>query len=91
MYITLTSYQLQLLLQDAAEMGAIYVLSKVGKIRTFLKKSEAFRLYGRSNVEYWIAQGLLTSRKDGSHSSSWRIDRMEAEALSKSHAVMRYL
>ncbi len=91
MNINLTSHQLQLLLQDAAEMGAIQALSKVGKIRPFLKKSQAFRLYGRKNVEYWIAVGLLKSRKDGDHSATWRIDRLEAEALSKSHAAMRYI
>lgn len=87
----LTSHQLQLLLQDAAEMGAIQALSKIGKVRPYLKKSQAFRRYGRKNVEYWIALGLITPRKDGGNSATWRIDRLVAEALSKSHDAMRYL
>lgn len=91
MNIMLTSHQLQLLLQDAAEMGALQALSKIGKVRPFLKKSQAFRRYGRKNVENWISLGLITPRKDGGHSAAWRIDRLEAEALSKSHDAMRYL
>lgn len=91
MNIMLTGYQLQLMLQDAAEIGAIQALSKIGKIRPFLKKCQAFRRYGRNNVEQWIATGLITPRKDGGHSAAWRIDRLEAEVLSKSQDAMRYL
>ncbi|RZJ23750.1 MAG: hypothetical protein EON51_02200 [Acinetobacter sp.] len=87
MNITLTSRQLQMLLECAAEMGAIQTLSKAGIIKAFLKKSQAYRLYGRKNVEKWISLGLITSRKDGNHSATWRIDRIEAEALSKSQAL----
>jgi len=88
--IRLSGYQLQMLLQDAAEMGAQMALAKTGKIRPYLKKSEAFRLYGRRNVEHWIAIGLITPRKDGNHSATWRIDRLEAAAVSKSIDAMRH-
>ena len=84
MNILLTSHQLGLLLRDAAEMGAKLALAKTGKIRPYLNKSEAFRLYGRKNIEDWIEWGLITSRKDGDHSATWRIDRIEAEAIQKS-------
>lgn len=88
MNILLTSYQLSLLLRDAAEMGAKLALSKTGKIKPYLNKSEAFRLYGRKNIEHWIDQGLIISRKDGEHSATWRIDRTEAEAVRKSLDAM---
>ncbi|WP_316786575.1 hypothetical protein [Pedobacter frigiditerrae] len=88
--IQLSGYQLQMLLQDAAEMGAQMALAKTGKIKPYLKKSEAFRLYGRKNVEHWIAIGLITPRKDGNHSASWRIDRLEAAAVCKSIDTMRH-
>lgn len=91
MNILLTPLQLQTLLCHAAEMGAKSVLAKTGHIRPYLKKSEAFRHYGRKNVEHWIGLGLVTPRKDGDHSATWRIDRMEIEAISKSREAMRYL
>lgn len=88
MNILLTTHQLGLLLRDAAEMGAKLAIAKTGGLRPYLNKSEAFRLYGRKNIEHWIAQGLITSRKDGDHSATWRIDRMEAEAIRKSLDAM---
>jgi len=91
MNIVLTSHQLQMLLQDAADLGAQMALAKTGKIRPYLKKSEAFRLYGRKNVEHWIGLGLITPRKDGEKSAAWRIDRIEAEAIHKSSMAIRYL
>lgn len=91
MSILLTRHQLGQLLRDAAEMGAKLALAKTGKIKPYLNKSEAFRLYGRKNVELWINQGLITSRKDGNHSATWRIDRMEAEAIHKSIDAIRHL
>ncbi|RZJ92792.1 MAG: hypothetical protein EOO20_00305 [Chryseobacterium sp.] len=91
MNITLTSHQIQLMLQDAAELGATQALSKLGKIKPTLKKKQAFRRYGRRNVEYWISLGLIAPFKDTKHSSAWRINRLEADALSKSYGAMRYL
>lgn len=91
MNILLTPLQLQTLLCYAAEMGAKSALAKTGHIRPYLKKSEAFRRYGRKNVEHWIALGMVTPRKDGDHSAAWRIDRMEIDAASKSREALRYL
>lgn len=51
MNILLTPLQLQKLLVDASELGAILALTKIGKIKPYLKKSEAFEKYGRKNVE----------------------------------------
>ena len=79
------------LLQIAAELGAIEALIRVGKLKPFLKKAEAFRLFGRKNIERWIEEGLITPRKDGEHSAAWRIDRLEAEAISKAKIILRYI
>ena len=91
MEIQINIYTLEKLLAEAAEMGARVALSRVGKLRPYLKKSEAFRLYGRRNVEHWIAQGLVTARKDGDHSASWRIEWLEIEAVCKAKNLIRYL
>ena len=87
----ISTHQLKLIIQEAAEMGAIQALTKAGKLKPYLKKSEAFRKYGRANIEHWAADGLLTIRKDGDHSAVWRIDRLEVEAIAKSISLLRYL
>ena len=87
----ISTRQLQLFFQSAAELGAIAALMSTGKIKPYLKKAEAFRLYGRKNIEHWIDQGLITPRKDGDHSACWRIDRLEAEALDKAYHILKFL
>ncbi|WP_185218080.1 hypothetical protein [Sphingobacterium mizutaii] len=91
MNILLTPLQLQKLLVDASELGAILALTKIGKIKPYLKKSEAFEKYGRKNVENWILIGLITPRKDGNHSAAWRIDRIEIETVYKAKTAMTFL
>ena len=88
MNILLTPFQLQKLLVDASELGAILALTKIGKIKPYLKKSEAFK---RRNVENWILGGLVTPRKDGNHSAAWRIDRIEIETVHKAKLAMNFL
>jgi hypothetical protein len=91
MEIQINIYTLEKLLAEAAEMGAKAALSRIGKLRPYLKKAEAFRLYGRRNVEHWITEGLVTARKDGDHSASWRIERLEIEAVCKAKNLIRFL
>ncbi|WP_184547293.1 hypothetical protein [Mucilaginibacter sp. FT3.2] len=91
MDLTLSTQQLKLIVREAAEMGALQALTKVGKLKPYLKKSEAFRKYGRANIENWAAKGLITIRKDGDHSAVWRIDRLEVAAIAKSIDLLRYL
>jgi len=91
MEFQISDHQLKLIIQEAAEMGAVLTLTKTGRIKPYLKKSEAFRKYGRSKIENWIESGQLTIRKDGSHSAAWRIDRLEVEAIVKSIEILRYL
>ncbi len=90
MNLQLSPLQLDILLQGAAEMGALLALSKIGKIKPYLNKSQAYKMYGRSNVENWLACNLITLIKDGGNSSCWRIDRIEAHSLSKAFELMRF-
>lgn len=91
MDIQISTHQLKIIIREAAEMGAVMALTKAGKIKPYLKKSEAFRKYGRVNIEKWADQGLITIRKDGDHSAAWRIDRLEVEAIVKSIELLRYI
>jgi hypothetical protein len=91
MNFQISAHQLKIIIQESAEMGAIMALTKAGNLKPYLKKSEAFRKYGRGNIENWAEKGLITIRKDGNHSAIWRIDRIEVEAIVKSAHLLRYL
>jgi hypothetical protein len=90
MDVLISKFHLQQLLQQAAEMGAIIALIKTGKMKRYLKKTEAFRLYGRKNVEQWIDERVIKPRKDGDHSAAWRIDRIELEIYIKSYDALMF-
>ena len=85
------NFQLERILALGSELGAVTALVKSGKLKPYLKKSEAFRLYGRSNIENWINTGLITPRKDGEASAAWRLDRIEIEGLIKAIALHQIL
>jgi hypothetical protein len=89
--LKINSYQIRFLLRNAAELGVLVGLIKCGKVKPYVKKSEAYRKFGRNTVEIWISERLITPRKDGNHSSNWRIDRLQLETLGKSVEILRYL
>lgn len=87
----LTNQQLQTIVREAAELGAIIALIRTGKLPPYLKKREAYRRYGRSYVEQLLAKGELSIRSDGNHSAAWRIDRIEIEAIVRGLEIWRQL
>lgn len=89
--ITMPMHILTALLADAAELGANAVLAKHGVLKPYLSKSDAYRIYGETNVDRWIAERLITARKDGGHSAKWRIDRQEIEAVAKASNRPSYM
>ena len=87
----LSFFQLELIIREAAELGTITAMVASGRLKPYLKKSEAFKIYGRANVENWLRNGLLTPRKDGDHSAAWRLDRIELETVSRSIKIFQSL
>jgi hypothetical protein len=87
----LSTHVLLRLVEFGAALGAMQALIKTGQLHPYLKKSQAFRLYKRKRVEHWIDVGLVTPRKDGGHSASWRIDRIEIEVVHRAHELIAYL
>jgi hypothetical protein len=76
---------------DAAELGAIKALVQIGTLRPYLKLNEAKRTYGPAIVERWIREGLVTPIKDGNHTASIRIDRIQIESVAKTCNRATYL
>jgi len=87
----ISPHLLSVILQHASELGAKQALVKTGKIKPYLTKNESFRQFGRKNVEHWIEDGLITIRKDGNHSATWRIDRMELETIATAKTLLQLL
>lgn len=91
MDINISLFQLESLIHDAAAMGARTALSEIGKLRPYSKKSQAFRIYGRKNVERWLRKRLLNPKKDGGNSVEWRIEWLEIESVKKAIEFLNYL
>lgn len=80
-----------LIIKHAIELGATTALIKAGKLKPYLKKSEAFKKFGRVTIEHWLRDGLVKPRKDGDHSAAWRLDRIELEILYKSIQILEII
>lgn len=84
-------FTLRRIADAASAAGAIAALVGSGALPPYLKKSEAYKRFGRYRVEQWIAKGLVTALKDGNQSAAWRIDRVELETLQLALALAPYL
>ncbi|MEJ2884635.1 hypothetical protein [Pedobacter sp. GR22-6] len=82
---------LELLLQQSARLGALKTLCACGKIRPYIKQSEAFRLYGKRTVLGWLDEGLITPYKDGDLNASWRLDRIQVASLNASLELIKHI
>lgn len=79
----ISNNQLIALLKDQAELAATATLIKHGTLKPYLSKSDAYRIYSRTNVDRWLKEGLISPIKDGTTSAKWRLDRLELETVSK--------
>ena len=76
------------LLADAVEIGFKKGLMtgtvSETKLKPYISKKQASKLYGRAIVDRWIKEGLVKEIKDGDNSSTIRIDRIQIEIIAKS-------
>lgn len=75
--------ELSFLFKDTVVQGADKALIESGQLPDTLTKAQAFRLYGRSDVERWIAEGLIHPVKLRDISSKKFIDRLKLEAVAR--------
>jgi len=66
-------------------------LAKAGAMPTFLTKAEAYRLYGRSDVDRWIAEGLLHPAADCGKNQKKCIDREKLAQVAAASNRVTYL
>jgi hypothetical protein len=83
--------QLSALLNDAAELGAKAALTEAGLLKPYISKSEAVRMAGRTNLNRWVQEGLITLIKDGPSTAKIRINRLQFESVMKTSNRPSYL
>jgi hypothetical protein len=76
--------QIILLLSNAVDDGTKNVLSNSGINQNKLSKSEAYRIYGRSNVDRWLRENLILI-------SDKHLNRSKLEAVAASSNRDTYL
>ncbi|AMP99806.1 hypothetical protein AY601_2931 [Pedobacter cryoconitis] len=82
---------LVILLKNATEQGASNALMQSGHLQTQVSKAEAYRLFGRGNVDRWISEKLICPTHCPERSSRKYLDRTKLEAIAASSNRITYL
>lgn len=82
---------LSFILKTATETGAQKVLEETAALQDKISKSEAYRQYGRSNVDRWILEGLIVLHSANGKILHKCIDRSKLEAIAHSSNRITYL
>lgn len=78
------------LLKTAAEQGVSNALAESG-LQDWLTKADAYRIYGRGNVDRWVSEGLISSHPCEGGTSRKCLDRKELETVAASSNRITYL
>ena len=77
-------------LNNAIQAGAQKALSQSGILQATCTKTVAYRLFGRSNVDRWLAEGLLTTIAQRDKVSK-KIDKTQLERVAAASNRTSYL
>lgn len=80
-----------LLLMESANQGTESALAENIQIPERITKSEAYRNYGRTNVDRWLLEGLLKPDLTAGKKNQTRIDRKKLEAIAATSNRGTYL
>jgi hypothetical protein len=83
--------ELARILLDSVTDGTAKVLTENGIQQERISKAEAYRLYGRAQVDRWIAEGLFKPSAGQIFISPSGIDRKKLEVVSASSNRGTYL
>lgn len=82
---------LSTLLKDAVSEGTDKVLNEAGLPGAWVSKAEAYRLYGRYQVDRWIAEGLFAPKGKQQFMTAKGISRQKLEAVAANSNRHTYL
>ncbi|MGO3307860.1 MAG: hypothetical protein ACTILG_14465, partial [Sphingobacterium sp.] len=82
--------ELAMLLKKATEQGVKNAIKEEHPVPDRLTKADAYRLYGRSNVDRWFREGLISPQQPANTSQIF-LDRSELETVAASSNRITYL
>jgi hypothetical protein len=62
MTIQLETYQLRAMMRDASETAVEQFAVQMGLLKYQISKTEAYKMYGRDRVDFWLKKGLIKGR-----------------------------
>jgi len=83
--------QLACIFKEAVNSATSKMLAEFGLQKARISKAEAYRLYGRSQVDRWISEGLFKPFKTKIYISQKGIDREKLEAIAADSNRTTYL
>lgn len=84
-------HDLSLILKTAAETGAANALREGGALIDKVSKSQAYRQFGRANVDRWVAEKLIVLHSADGKTLHKCIDRSQLEAVADASNRITYL
>lgn len=81
--------ELSIFLRNAVENGASTVLMETNVVPELITKSQAYRLYGRCNVDRWILEGILKAISN--KTTQILLDHAQLEVIAASSNRITYL
>ena len=79
------------LLFNAIHEGVSKALMETSGLPLYISKADAYRTYGRSNVDRWVTEGLITPTTDRNKDSKNFIDRLKLDKVAASCNRITYL
>jgi hypothetical protein len=83
--------QLACIFKEAVNLATLKMLAESGLQKARISKAEAYRLYGRSQVDRWISEGLFEPFETKIYTSQKGIDRVKLEAIAADSNRTTYL
>ena len=83
-------YKLAALLKAQAELDGLVALKAAGNIKPYISKLEAGKIYGRTQVQKWLDDQVVTPRQD-EPGKRMRLDRVELASVAASQSLIQYI
>jgi len=56
------------LFNRAMKLGGVHALVAAGEAPATISQAQAYKLYGRNDIDRWVQEGLIKRIQDGNHS-----------------------
>lgn len=82
---------LSLLMHNAVQAGVAKAVAESGAISPVISKADAYRIYGRSNVDRWLTEHLISPLNTPGKGSKRFLDRIKLDGVAAASNRHTYL